>query len=87
MTDPYVVVDAIGSQDGQRYRYRCARSLDGLRWSVICADNVTGAYSESRERSQAQSYAELVDEMHPFERMKPRPSLEMALAEWGQDED
>jgi hypothetical protein len=85
--EPFVLEDVIVRQEGQLYRYRCARSLSSDRWSVVCADNVSGAFSLDRQEQQDRNFAELLNEMHPFVRMRPRPSIQRALAEFGDEED
>jgi hypothetical protein len=85
--EPFILTDVIVRLEGQLYKFRCARSLSGDRWSVVCADNVSGAFSLERQEQQDVNFAELLNEMHPFLRMHPRPTIERALAEFGDEED
>jgi len=84
--DPFILTDVFVRLEGQLYTFRCARSLSGDRWSVVCADNVSGEFSLDRQQQQDANLAELLNEMHPFRRMHPRPTIERALAEFGDEE-
>jgi hypothetical protein len=85
VNEPFILVEVFGYLDGHRTHFRCASSLDGTKWAVICADNVQGPHDPARSQFQETNLAELLEEQHPFERMRPRPTLERALAEWWQE--
>ena len=85
--EPFVLIDVISRQDDLLLKYRCASSLSGDRWAVICADSVSRRFSSQIKEQQEMNFAELLNEMHPFERMHPRPTLERALAEFGDPEE
>lgn len=87
MTEPFGLMDVVVHQEGTMYRYRCAHSLDWQRWSVICADNFGGTYSVQLREQQERNFSELLEEMHPFDRMRPHTTLEAALAGFGEDEE